>query len=250
MKKMKWIIFVVLGGILLLSLFGCTANKYKVDYCGIKSLYQGAKNSYRAGKKVTVYYEAIATDTDYVFYLDDERLNYSYDDKKGFVITFVMPEHDVKLSCQTKNSMTIVNPLTDYGVDLCELEPDKVLVNYSSTDPDSGKSCKLILKTTDNPAMLRLESYTKESVESPETMRSCTVPDYVADMCYYDIDQSNMRDWGTDGICLDGVLKVCEFYDNGTYVRCSTESIPKKSDVEVMDTIGDRLMTNLEYCSE
>ena len=99
------IITVGVIAVMLLSLFGCAANKYNVDYCGAKDLYRGAKDSYKAGAKVTLYFELIATDTDYSFTLDGEPLRYTYDEKKGFVISFTMPEHDVKLECNTRNSM-------------------------------------------------------------------------------------------------------------------------------------------------
>ena len=97
--------------LLLLSSFpfffsGCKAQKYTVDYCGSKGCYSNAKDSYKAGTKVTLYFELIATDTDYSFTLDGEPVDWSYDEKKGFVIEFIMPEHDVKLECHTKNSMT------------------------------------------------------------------------------------------------------------------------------------------------
>ena len=94
--------------VMLLSLFGCAANKYNVDYCGAKDLYRGAKDSYKAGTKVTLYFELIATDTDYSFTLDGEPLKFEYDDKKGFVISFTMPEHDVKLECHWQNSIVYV----------------------------------------------------------------------------------------------------------------------------------------------
>ena len=84
---------------------GCNAKEYKVDYCGSKYCYSNAKDSYKAGTKVVLYFELIATDTDYSFTLDGEPINYSYDEEKGFVIEFTMPEHDVKLECNSKNSM-------------------------------------------------------------------------------------------------------------------------------------------------
>jgi len=80
-------------------------KKYRVDYCGLKRLYSGAKNSYRPGTKVKLCYKMIATDTDYRFYLDNEPLNFTYDNRKGFVIEFTMPEHDVKLEISSVNSM-------------------------------------------------------------------------------------------------------------------------------------------------
>ena len=88
---------------------GCGAQKYNVDYCGSKGCYSNAKDSYKAGTKVTLYYELIATDTDYSFTLDGEPVDWSYDEKKGFVIEFIMPEHDVVLECNTINSMTPYN---------------------------------------------------------------------------------------------------------------------------------------------
>ena len=112
---MKKLITAGLGMILLLSA-GCFEEKYKVDYCGKKHLYNGAKNSYRAGEEVTVYYDMIGTDTDYTFWLDNEPLDYSYNDKNGFVITFTMPGHDVKLECRTYNKMTAL-----YDVDKEEM---------------------------------------------------------------------------------------------------------------------------------
>ena len=42
----------------MLSLFGCSVNKYEIDYCGAKSSYQGAKSSYESGEEVELYYPA------------------------------------------------------------------------------------------------------------------------------------------------------------------------------------------------
>ena len=89
---------------LTLSLLGCGAPKYKVDYCGAEFAYQNAKESYRAGTKVKLIFDCIATDTDYFFYLDGEPVDFTYEDN-CFVITFIMPEHDVVLDFTTKNSM-------------------------------------------------------------------------------------------------------------------------------------------------
>ena len=85
-----------------MKMFG---EKYKVDYCGKKFEYRNAKDEYRAGEKVTLCYWMIATDTDYSFRLDGAELERAYDSKKGFVLRFIMPEHDVILNCFEKNSM-------------------------------------------------------------------------------------------------------------------------------------------------
>jgi len=91
-------------------LMGCAGETYRVDYDGVKELYEGAKDSYRAGQEVTLYFTMIATDTDYFFYLDGEPIDFDYDDKKGFIIRFTMPNHDVKLECRSVNSMVYIPP--------------------------------------------------------------------------------------------------------------------------------------------
>ena len=96
----------LLGGLFLSLLSGCAGGeKYQVDYCGAKDLYSNAKDAYRAGTAVTLYFEMIATDTDYSFLLDGESVPYTYHEKKGFVISFTMPDHDVTLECCSVNSM-------------------------------------------------------------------------------------------------------------------------------------------------
>ena len=94
--------FLLLGGMLML--FGCGNKMYKIDYCGEQGCYEDAKDSYKEGKKVTLRYGLIATDTNYYFYLDDEPVDYKYEDG-AYVISFIMPGHDVKLECRTSNLM-------------------------------------------------------------------------------------------------------------------------------------------------
>lgn len=115
-RETLWIIaavaLLIAGVVLTLCLTGCAAKprvtEYRVDYCGAKDFYDGAKDAYPAGEEVTLYYTLIATDTDYSFTLDGEPVNYKYAEQKGFVITFTMPEHDVKLECTERNSMEYI----------------------------------------------------------------------------------------------------------------------------------------------
>lgn len=99
---------ILIGGCAMLGFYGCGKKKYKVDYSGDREFYHGAKDSYAAGEQVTLYYDLIATDTDYTFYLDGEYLNVGYENDKGFIISFTMPEHDVTLSLTQRNSMEYV----------------------------------------------------------------------------------------------------------------------------------------------
>ena len=54
---------------------------------------------------MTLYFDMIAMDTNYSFTLDGTRLMRNYDPKKGFVLRFTMPGHDVKLHCFSRNTM-------------------------------------------------------------------------------------------------------------------------------------------------
>ena len=101
---MKRILIIVLSLFTALIMTDCT-RKYRVDYCGQKQFYHDAKDSYAAGETVTVYYYMIATDTSYSFYLNGEKINHGYDSGKGIEVSFIMPDHDVKLECSHRNDM-------------------------------------------------------------------------------------------------------------------------------------------------
>lgn len=78
---------------------------YKIEFDDLKSCYTNAKPSYKEGEEVEVYFNLIATDTDYSFILDGQEINPEYEIGKGYAIRFVMPAHDVKLECLSSNTM-------------------------------------------------------------------------------------------------------------------------------------------------
>ena len=84
---------------------GCSRETYTVDYCGQQEHYRGAKDVYRAGQTVRLYYTNVGTDTDYTFWLDGENLHCTYRRNKGFLIRFTMPARDVRLVCRSYCSM-------------------------------------------------------------------------------------------------------------------------------------------------
>lgn len=84
---------------------GLPEGEYGVDYHGQKPLFGGARDSYPAGTEVRLVYDLIATDTDYEFYVDGAEGKVSWDERKGYIITFTMPEHDVEVYCKSHNSM-------------------------------------------------------------------------------------------------------------------------------------------------
>ena len=67
---------------------------------------------YAEGERVKVYYDIIASDTDYRFYTDsdDVELTVDYSDRKGYIIKFRMPDHDVELYVDSYNTMDPIEP--------------------------------------------------------------------------------------------------------------------------------------------
>ena len=104
----KILLVMIIGGVMF-GLFGCGKEKYKVTFENeyVEECFEGLKDSYAEGSKVKIYYgnEYIGTDSDYRFYLDNERLDVDYSEKKGYIITFKMPAHDVLLTVNHTNSM-------------------------------------------------------------------------------------------------------------------------------------------------
>ena len=110
MKKhnVKRVIFLILTGVLFMNLFSaCGKPKYKLNLDGS---FKSKKAAYAAGEKVTVYYDIIGTDTDYSFCSDDVELRQSYSERKGYILSFVMPAHDVTLHVRATNSMMYIPP--------------------------------------------------------------------------------------------------------------------------------------------
>ncbi len=95
----------IIGVLLIMGLSGCGTTKYKLTFDGYGL--ESAGTSYAEGEKVTVTYDMIATDTDYSFSADsdDVKLDRDFDGSHGYVLTFTMPAHDVKISVKSRNTM-------------------------------------------------------------------------------------------------------------------------------------------------
>lgn len=108
LRLVKSLFLMILGVSMMFTLFGCGKPKYKLHFDGYG--FQSSKTEYAAGEQVTVYYDLIATDTDYRFWLDDEnvKLKQDYDDRHGYVFTFTMPDHELTLHVSSHNSMEYI----------------------------------------------------------------------------------------------------------------------------------------------
>ena len=114
MKNKLWLLALatIAIGSISLTTMGCLAKEYKVDYCGQKAAFEGAKDSYAAGTDVKLKYGMIASDTDYYFFVDGKRAKVDY--QNGFfIISFQMPEHDIKVYYHKVNTMTARRQIMD-----------------------------------------------------------------------------------------------------------------------------------------
>lgn len=231
-RIMQTVAILWIGGILMLGLFGCGGEKYTVDYDGQKSCYENAKGRYPAGAKVVLYYGNIGTDTDYTFYLDGQRVNCTYDERKGFEIAFTMPAHPVKLTCDARNSM-IYEP---------ETEPAPyVLLSYETgtcgTDGyDSSRS--LTLSTYDGERLLLVRE--THDADGAQTAERYAVPYRAQFDCEKLIDSFDLRAWKylKEPQCIDGGYSTVRFLnDDGSYEQVSTDSMPEDGERQ-LDQIG------------
>ena len=206
-------VLVLLSGLLLVGLTGCSGGeRYQVDYCGSKGCYSNAKDSYRAGTEVTLYFDLVATDTDYSFLLDGEPVRYTYDDKKGFVIQFTMPDHDVKLEYDSRNSMLamgdgftgMVNPLTESS--LAELAEE---TGYTLTLPEDTFQNLSVIRIAGEPALYSLTFlYNGDGNWYTFRLQRDPAAGDISGMCYawteQEVTESHKLYWVEDeqGICL------------------------------------------------
>lgn len=217
----SFILIMLIGGAVMFGFSGCFGKKYKVDYCGQKGAFQNAKDSYRAGETVELYFTMIATDTDYNFYLDGASYSPDYDSKGGgmYIIRFTMPDHDVKLSYTSRNSMEInIESQNEMLVDYY----------YAIVGTDGGDSkYELVLSKTQS-ASARLDVY-KTEPDSTEKSTTYMIPYEAVTQCYEVIDSAKMREWNKKGYDspVDGAVTVVKFRDDdGSYISVSTNKAP------------------------
>lgn len=85
-------------------------KKYKINYHGKMDFFTGAKKSYREGEKVHFYFNMIATDTLYSFYIDGGYFRPDYSARNGFEFKFTMPGHNIDVVVNSRNTMLYEPP--------------------------------------------------------------------------------------------------------------------------------------------
>ena len=66
---------------------------------------QPAPTKAREGERVRIYFPLVATDTNYTFYIDGLQTFPDYTHETGYIIEFTMPDHDVVISYNERNTM-------------------------------------------------------------------------------------------------------------------------------------------------
>ncbi|MBR5502599.1 MAG: hypothetical protein IKV55_06165 [Oscillospiraceae bacterium] len=242
MSKLKGaVLLVLLAAALFAAVWAvCGVKRYRVDYCGAKGLYERARDTYRAGAAVKLYFPYVATDTDYRFTLDGESVSCTYSDRHGFIITFVMPAHDVMLNFESVNSM-------EYRPDEGEYT-DTLLLEYTETavgtaEADAGRFALELVAGTDSD-MLCLAVY---AAESEEPLRY-SVPYEAYERCFAVIQQNEMEIWAlsTDAAAQEGMHIALNYFDAGFIVQVSSDAMPPEGE-QVFAQLKSIL---LEYAAE
>ena len=234
--NLKKTICLLMGVMIVMSLFGCGKPKYKLilDGYGLRS----SKTSYAEGEQVTFTFDMIATDTDYRFFADtdDVKLKQEFDGNHGYKFTFTMPAHDVKISMSSKNSMEIdpsAGQSESTGAANASASPedcmtgDNIVFDYYEAivaTVNGDHSLEYVLYKY-NGSQLVLAQYTKE-YDSEERMTFRIVPSSVLDDCMKEVRKHKMDKW-EKGRGLNGKVYAVRFLKNGEIKRVSSDNMPE-----------------------
>ena len=206
LRLVKSLFLMILGVSVMFTLFGCGKPKYKLHFEGYG--FQSSKTEYAAGEQVTVYYDLIATDTDYRFWLDDEsvKLKQDYDDKHGYVFTFLMPDHELTLHVSSRNSMEYI-PTVSVSFQNEVEEADIWLL------PQTEENLKTSLWGTPSAGALEKGASAELTLTNPEFAEAWLVRIIDRDKAYYSAQDLKLEDGYTvvfkrEGSKFDAVIEL------------------------------------------
>ena len=233
-KTMKIIVIIAAVAVGVAALLGALSSsgneKYRIEYDS-KDLYNGAKDRYTAGQKVTLYFPYVATDTSYSFYLNGKAIDKTYSDFSGYKLEFVMPPYDAKLECVTRNDMMYYPP--EEGVEETLLYeyyrattavPEGMSETYSialyhvsETDAEGNQ---------EDRSELRVKERKSDGTETENIYDAKFYGSYECDLI---ADEYHMHGWNTmkNTISEDGILVAVKFKTGTGYIRVSNECMPE-----------------------
>ena len=207
----KKLFLTLLGVIVMFTLFGCGKAKYTLHFEGYG--FQSSKTEYAAGEQVTVYYDMIATDTDYRFWLDDEsvKLKQDYDDRHGYVFSFIMPDHELTLHVSSRNSMEYI-PTVSISFQNEVEEADIWLL------PQTEENLKTSLWGTPSAGALEKGASAELALTNPEYAEAWLVRIIDRGKAYYSARDLKLEDGYTvvfksEGSKFDAVIEVHDAND-------------------------------------
>ena len=219
LRLVKSLFLMILGVSVMFTLFGCGKPKYKLHFDGYG--FQSGKTEYAAGEQVTVYYDLIATDTDYRFWLDDEsvKLEQDYDDRHGYVFTFIMPDHELTLHVSSHNSMEYIPTVSVTFQNEVE-EADVWLL------PQTEENLKSSLWGTPSAGALEKGASAELTLTNPEYAEAWLVRIIDRNKAYYSAQDLKLEDGYTvvfksEGSKFDAVIEV---HDASSAVVFSAEA--------------------------
>ncbi|MBR0374154.1 MAG: hypothetical protein IJH91_06480 [Mogibacterium sp.] len=210
-------------------LAGCSGKDkpvmYHVDYSGDKGGFSNAEDEYAAGTQVELYYDMIATDTDYTFFIDGEYAKMDYSEDKGYIMRFTMPEHDVVIHVESRNSMEYVP----------QFKPDLMILKYEerSVAIDGPEDSLVItVRSYDQETVRMTVRRTDEGVKSEQVY---IVPADVVQECYNYVYEYEFSNWEELEDCdsLEGAYAGFTYaqnpymmydYDDPSYIPYTTVS--------------------------
>ena len=207
-KNMKRLFLIFLGVSMMFTLFGCGRQKYPLHLDGYG--FESRRTAYAAGEKVTVYYDLIATDTDYRFWLDDEsvKLTQSWDEKHGYVFTFTMPDHELTLHVSSRNSMEYIPTVAVTFRN--EVEKADVWIL-----PQTEENLKTSLWGTPGASALGVGDSAELRLKDPEDAEAWLVRIIDDDHAYYSAQDLHLEDGYTvvfrsEGAKFEAVIEVLD----------------------------------------
>lgn len=217
---MKKKLIVIMGVMLMFSLFGC-GKKYNVEYVGGKDRFIGAKSSYRAGSTVS-FKIVYATDTDYSLYVDDQYVSIDRVDNRGYMyFKFKMPDHDVKVSLSSRNSMVYEDE---------EFAEKKVLAEYTHKVVGTAieRGSYVITLSTYSRLYNQIVISDSDNAELKEEKKTYLVPSDTQDRVYDLIKKLGFSKWNSlkNYECIDGASYTLLYLEDGEYVTVGSGRMP------------------------
>ncbi|MBR6766368.1 MAG: hypothetical protein IKM02_00285 [Clostridia bacterium] len=119
-------------------------------------------------------------------------------------------------------------------------EPGIMLVDCYRAErgtEEEGGYHEFVLSTGEDGSALTLDEYRSDGGGDGESRAAYAVPEEAALRCYEFIEKAGFRSWKlrNDLVGADGVMLVCRFYDNGSYIRVSSEEMPENGQKDLED---------------